>query len=74
MMPPEVGTLYLEPSEPETLTVAALVAVTVSVSELPGLIVLLLAVIDTVGFVGPVPTVTVVWAIALPLELVAVAV
>jgi len=57
-----------------TLTDAALEAETVSVSELPGLIELCAAVIETVGFAVPEPTVIVVWAFALPLEFVAVAV
>ena len=73
IFPPASGKLYVEPSEPVTLTVAALEALTVNVSELPGLIEVCAAVIDTVGFVLAV-TVTVVWDVALPLELVAVAV
>ena len=52
----------------------AFVAVTVSVSEAPGLIVLLAALIEIVGAGVPVLTVMVVWALALPLEFVAVAV
>lgn len=62
------------PSDPVTTTLVAFVAVTVSTSELPGLIVLFCAEIDTVGFVGPEPTVIVVCAEELPLEFVAVAV
>jgi hypothetical protein len=62
------------PSEPETLTEAAFDAVMVSVSELPGLMELFCAEIDTMGPVVPAPTVTVVWAVALPLPFVAVAV
>lgn len=52
----------------------ALVAVTVSVSELPWLIEEFCAEIVTVGFGVLVVTVIVVWAEVLPLELVAVAV
>lgn len=73
MFPPETGKLYVEPSEPVTPTVAALEAVTVSVSEVPGAMELCAAVIDTVGLLLAV-TVTVVWDVALPLEFVAVAV
>lgn len=52
----------------------ALAAVTVSVSELPWLIELFCAEIDTVGFGVLDVTVIVVWAVVLPLEFVAVAV
>jgi hypothetical protein len=48
-VPPEAARLYDEPSEPETLSEAALEAVTVNVSELPGVIELRAAVIETVG-------------------------
>jgi hypothetical protein len=48
-------------------------AVTVNVSEVPGLIELWAAVIETVGAGVPL-TVIVVWALALPPEFVAVAV
>jgi hypothetical protein len=57
-----------------TTTWVALAAVTVSVSEPPELIELFAADIDTVGFGELVVTVIVVWAVVLPLELVAVAV
>jgi hypothetical protein len=73
-VPPEAARLNTEPSEPETLTEAALEAVTVSASELPGLIELCAAVIETVGVGVPELTVIVVCALALPLEFVAVAV
>jgi hypothetical protein len=55
-----------------TTTLVALVAVTVSASELPWLIELFCALIDTVGAFAI--TVIVVWAVALPLEFVAVTV
>lgn len=74
MEPPEAGTLYLEPSEPETLTVVAFVAVMVSVSDDPAVIVPDFAVIETVGAAFSPFTVIVVWAVVLPWELVAVAV
>jgi hypothetical protein len=54
--------------------VVAFVAVTVNTSELPGLIELFCAEIDTVGFGVFAVTVIVVWAELLPLEFVAVAV
>jgi hypothetical protein len=57
-----------------TTTVDAFVAFTVKVSELPGLIELFCAEIETVGFGVLAATVIVVWADVLPLELVAVAV
>lgn len=74
MVPPEPGRLYVVLSDPRTLTEVALVAVTVNVSEPPGLIELCAAVIEIVG--GPVPglTVIVVCEVALPLPFVAVAV
>jgi hypothetical protein len=62
------------PSDPVTTTVVAFVAVTVNTSELPGLIELFCAEIDTVGFGVFAVTVIVVWAELLPLEFVAVAV
>lgn len=74
MVPPEPVRLYFEPSDPVTLIEESLVAVTVKVSEDPELMELDLAEIATVGFVVPEPTVIVVLAVALPLELVAVAV
>jgi hypothetical protein len=74
MDPPVDESVYELPSEPVTVTLVAFPAVTVSVSDSPGVIELFLAVIDTVGAVFPEFTVTVVWAVALPLELVAVAV
>lgn len=74
MLPPEPVRLYFDPSDPVTLIDAALEAVTVNVSDDPGLIELDLAAMETVGFVVPEPTVIVVSAVALPLELVAVAV
>jgi len=43
-------------------------------SELPWLMELFCAAMDTVGFDVPEPTVIVVWAVVLPLEFVAVAV
>jgi hypothetical protein len=73
-LPPEAGTLYMEPSEPATFTEVALEAVTVKVSEDPAVMLLELARMVTVGFVVEEPTVTVAWDVALPLELVAVAV
>lgn len=73
-MPPDAAMLYVDPSEPETLTEAAFEAATVNVSELPGVIELCAAVIETVGVVPPEVTVTVIWEVALPLEFVAVAV
>ena len=62
--------------DPVTLIDPALDAVTVSVSDCPDEILLELAVIETVGVPEPElePTVIVVWALALPLEFVAVAV
>lgn len=74
ILPPLSATLYLDPSEPDTLTEAALEAVTVNVSDDPAMMLLDFAAIDTVGAVVPPPTVTVVSAVALPCELVAVAV
>ena len=60
MVPPEVESVYDEPSEPETLTAVAFEAVTVSVSEVPGAMELLAAVIEIVGAGVPEPTVIVV--------------
>ena len=60
MVPPEVESVYDEPSEPETLTAVAFEAVTVSVSDVPGEIELLAAVIEIVGAGVPEPTVIVV--------------
>jgi len=60
MVPPEVESVYDEPSEPETLTAVAFEAVTVSVSDVPGAMVLLAAVIEIVGAGVPEPTVIVV--------------
>jgi hypothetical protein len=74
MVPPDAAKLYVEPSEPETLTEVALEAVTVRVSDDPAEMELFWALIETVGFVPPEVTVIVVWAVALPLPLVAVAV
>lgn len=62
------------PSDPVTVTLVALPAVTVRVSELPWLIELFRAAIDTVGLFVPEFTVIVTWAVVLPLPLVAVAV
>jgi hypothetical protein len=59
---------------PVTFTDAAFEALTVNVSVLPGLIELCAAEIETVGAGVPEVTVTVVCAVALPLEFVAVAV
>lgn len=59
-VPPDAARLYVEPSEPETLTEAAFEAATVNVSELPGVIELCAAVIETVGAVPPEVTVIVV--------------
>jgi hypothetical protein len=73
-VPPVVDSGYDVPSVPLTVTFVALVAFTVSVSELPWLIELLAAEIDTVGFGVFAVTVIVVCALVLPLELVAVAV
>jgi len=60
MVPPEVDRVYDEPSEPETLTAVAFDAVTVSVSEVPGVIELFAAVIEIVGAGVPELTVIVV--------------
>ena len=73
-VPPEAESEYVLPSDPVIVTVVAFVAVTVSVSELPALMLLFCAEIVTVGLDVPVPTVIVVWAEVLPLEFVAVAV
>ena len=73
-VPPVVDSGYDVPSVPLTVTFVALVAVTVSVSELPWLIELLAAEIATVGFGVFAVTVTVTCALVLPLEFVAVAV
>jgi hypothetical protein len=72
MLPPLAATLYVEPSEPDTFTVAAFEAVTVSVSGDPAVMVLDVGVIETAG--APAPTVTVICAVVLPCEFVAVAV
>jgi len=74
MVPPEIARLYDDPSVPVTLSAVALEAVTVSVSDVPGLIELFAAVIETVGAGAPAITLIVVWALALPVEFVAVAV
>jgi hypothetical protein len=71
-VPPVVASVYELPSDPVTFTLVALVALTVSVSELPLEIVLFCALTDTVGFAGP--TVTVVCAVVVPLPFVAEAV
>jgi hypothetical protein len=73
-VPPVDDRLYELPSEPVTITVVALLAVTVSVSELPWLIELFCAEIETVGFCALDPTVIVTCADELPLEFVEVAV
>lgn len=59
---------------PVTFSDVALEAVTVNVSEVPGLIELFAADIETVGAGAPEITLIVVWALALPVEFVAVAV
>jgi hypothetical protein len=71
-VPPDVPRVYELPSEPVTFTLVALLALTVSVTVLPLEIVLFCALIDTVGFAGP--TVTVVFAVVVPLPFVAEAV
>ena len=58
-VPPEAARLYTEPSEPATLTAVALEAATVNVSELPGVIELFAAVIETVGAAEPVTVIVV---------------
>jgi len=73
-LPPVEESGYELPSDPVTVTVVAFVAVTVSTSELPELIVLFCAEIVTVGFCEVDPTVIVTCADVLPLEFVAVAV
>jgi hypothetical protein len=74
MDPPVDESVYELPSDPVTVTWVAFPALTVSVSDSPGLMELFAAMIDTVGAVLPVLTVIVVWAVVLPLEFVAVAV
>jgi len=71
-VPPVVASVYKLPSDPVTTTFVALLAVTFNVSELPALIVLFCAEIDTVGLAAL--TVTVVLAVELPLPFVEVAV
>jgi hypothetical protein len=72
--------VYEVPLDPVTLTDAALDAVTVSATDCPELMLVELAVIETLGAPDPDPpppeplTVIVVCALALPLEFVAVAV
>lgn len=73
-VPPVDDRLYELPSDPVTTTLVALLAVTVSRSELPALIELFCAEIDTVGFCALDPTVIVTCAVELPLEFVDVAV
>jgi hypothetical protein len=73
-VPPVAGNALELPSVPVTITFVAFVAVTVSTSELPWLIELFCAEIETVGFGELVVTVIVVCAVVLPLEFVAVAV
>jgi hypothetical protein len=73
-VPPVDESVSELPSDPVTTTLVALPAVTVSVSELPGVMELFVAVIETVGFAVPAPTVIVTSAVVLPLPLVAVAV
>ena len=72
-VPPVEFKVYELPSVPDTATCAALVAVTVSVDELPTLIEVGLAVILTVGSATD-TTVTVAVAVAVPPAPVAVAV
>jgi hypothetical protein len=74
IVPPVAANVYAEPSEPETLTDVAFEAVTVKLSDVPGVIELFAALIETVGAGVPELTVIVVCALALPLEFVAVAV
>jgi hypothetical protein len=71
-VPPVVPSVYELPSDPVTTTFVALLAPTVSVSELPLVIVLFCALIETVGFAAP--TVTVTLAVVVPLPFVAEAV
>jgi hypothetical protein len=71
-VPPVVARVYELPSDPVTTTLVALLALTVSVSVLPLEIVLFCALIETVGFAAP--TVTVVFAVVVPLPFVADAV
>lgn len=74
MDPPLYGRVYEVPLDPVTRTEAALVSVTVKVSDCPDEMLLELAVIETVGL-EPVVTVIVVEAEAVaPVELVACAV
>jgi hypothetical protein len=70
-VPPVAARLYELPSVPVIVTCVAFVATTVSVEDVPAVIVLGLALIVTVG-VAAVPIVTVAVAVALPLALVAV--
>jgi hypothetical protein len=72
MFPPVLLRVYELPSDPVTTTFVALLAFTVSPSELPLEMVLFCAVIETVGFAAP--TVTVVLAVVVPLPFVAEAV
>lgn len=58
-VPPVDDSVYELPSDPVTTTCVALLAVTVSTSELPWLIVLFCALIETVGFWVVEPTVIV---------------
>ena len=74
MVPPDAERVYDDPSDPVTLTAVALEAVTVRVSEVPGVMELFAGVIEIVGAGVPELTVIVVCALALPLEFVAVAV
>jgi len=71
-VPPLEASVYVVPSDPATDTFVALLAVTVRVSELPWVIVLLAAEIDTVGLAAA--TLIATWAVVLPCEFVAVAV
>jgi hypothetical protein len=71
--PPAVGKVNEVPSLPLTVTVVAYDEVTVRVDELPDVIELGLAVIETVG-AGFAETVTIVEAVVLAVPLIAVAV
>lgn len=56
-MPPAAARVLLVPSDPEIVTVVALVAATVNVDDAPAAMVVELAEIVTVGDVVPAPTV-----------------
>jgi hypothetical protein len=72
MLPPVFARVKELPSDPVTTTLVALAAPTVRVSEPPLGIVLFRALIDTAGFAAL--TVTVTFAVVVPLPFVAVAV